>query len=253
VSFTIDFKYLGSIIHHTLTSDADIDIRISKAAAAFGALRKDFYSQRRLKEKTKGRIFLCLCLSILLYGSECWCLREDLFRRLRVFFNRCVRQMCRITMRQVIKHRISDASLRKRLGIESFDTYYNSRLLRWVGHAARMKMDRTPRRLLTGWVDNARPVGAPQMTWGRTVNKALKARGLPLDFAKWSKIANNRAKWREKTQPHKRKPKPKPTKRQRPGNCDGFDKWGENGSYQLYKIPHSVIAAGPAAILAFGN
>ena len=136
---------------------------INKAAAAFGALRKDFYSQRRLKEKTKGRIFLCLCLSILLYGSECWCLREDLFRRLRVFFNRCVRQMCRITMRQVIKHRINDASLRKRLGIESFDTYYNSRLLRWVGHVARMKMDRTPRRLLTGWVDNARPVGAPQI------------------------------------------------------------------------------------------
>ena len=36
VDFTTEFKYLGSILHHSLTSDADVDKRIKSATAAFG-------------------------------------------------------------------------------------------------------------------------------------------------------------------------------------------------------------------------
>ena len=43
-------------------------------------------------------------------------------------------------------------------------------------------LDRMPRKLLTGWVEHARPVGCPQMTWGRTLKKALKSNDLPTDF-----------------------------------------------------------------------
>jgi hypothetical protein len=37
-----EFKYLGAIIHYTLTiaSDADIHYKLRKASAAFGALRE---------------------------------------------------------------------------------------------------------------------------------------------------------------------------------------------------------------------
>ena len=38
-SFTKEFKYLGSIVHSSLTSDTDVDKRIRSAAVAFGALR----------------------------------------------------------------------------------------------------------------------------------------------------------------------------------------------------------------------
>ena len=124
-------------------------------------------------------------------------------QRLRVFFNRCVRSMCRVTMRQVQRYRITTASLLKRLKISSFDEYYNCRLLRWAGHVARMPMTRTPRRLLTGWVDNPRPLGAPQMTVGRTIKKALKKKGLPEDFqgrSGWLARAQNRLRWHKDTQ-----------------------------------------------------
>ena len=100
-------------------------------------------------------------------------LREDLFNRLRSFHNRCVRSMCRITMAHTMKHRIASKSLFERLGVGSFDSYYNRRLLRWAGHVARMPMNRMPRKLLTGWVGHARPVGCPKMTWGRALNKAV--------------------------------------------------------------------------------
>ena len=40
VNFTKEFKYLGSIIDSSLTSDADVDMRIKAATSAFGALQK---------------------------------------------------------------------------------------------------------------------------------------------------------------------------------------------------------------------
>ncbi len=90
--------------------------------------------------------------------------------------------MCRIAMALMIKYRITSMSLFERLGVRSFDSYYHRRLLRWAGHGARMPMDRMPRMLLAGWVEHARPVGCPQMSWGRTLNKALKSYDLPTDF-----------------------------------------------------------------------
>ena len=54
------------------------------ATAAFEAL-KSLFTNRHLDLKLKGRIYVALCLSILLYGSEVWSLREDLLSRLRSF------------------------------------------------------------------------------------------------------------------------------------------------------------------------
>ena len=65
--------------------------------------------------------------------------------------------------------------------------HYETRLLRWAGHIARMKHDRLPLMLLTSWVPNSRPIDCPRMTFGRTVKKAMKRweeiwPGLPFDM-----------------------------------------------------------------------
>ncbi len=44
---------LGSIVHCSLSSEADVDKRIKSATAAFGALRNDF-TNRQLDLKLKG-------------------------------------------------------------------------------------------------------------------------------------------------------------------------------------------------------
>ena len=137
-----------------------------------------------------------MCLSILLYGCEVWCLRSDLLSRLRGFHHRCVRTMCRVTIAHTIRHHISTDSLLKRLGIEPFDTYYHRRLLRWAGHVSRMPLTRAPRKLLTGWVEHSRPIGCPQMTWGRALKKVLKSVKLPTDFVQWRTAAADRDQWR---------------------------------------------------------
>jgi hypothetical protein len=72
--------------------------------------------------------------------------------------------MCRITIAQASRHRISSASLFKRLLIEP----------------------------LTSWVENPRPLGCPQMNWGRTLKKALQSYDLPTEFFKWRETAADR-------------------------------------------------------------
>ncbi len=98
--------------------------------------------------------------------------------------------MCRIAMAHTLKHRITSKNLIERLGVGSFDSYYNRRLLRWAGHVARMPMDRMPRKLLTGWVEHGRLPA--QTIGGRTLNKALKSYDLPTNFEKWSTLAADR-------------------------------------------------------------
>ncbi len=88
-------------------------------------------------------------------------------------------------------------SLFERLGVGSFGSYYNRRLQCWARHVARMPMDRMPHKLLIGWVEHARPVGYPKMTWGRTLNKALKSYDLLTKFGQWSTLAADRRVWQQ--------------------------------------------------------
>ena len=55
IDFCEKFKYLSSILHYSLTSDADVDKRIASATAAFGAQKNIFHS-KYLSEELKGDV-----------------------------------------------------------------------------------------------------------------------------------------------------------------------------------------------------
>ena len=82
----------------------------------------------------------------------------------------------------------------QRLGLDAVDFYLARRQLGWLGHVARMDFSRLPRRMLSCWVPHKRPPGAPRMTYGRTVGKALDV--YDLDPKKWPALAADRAAWR---------------------------------------------------------
>jgi len=75
-------------------------------------------------------IYVTFVLSVLLYGSECWSLREDLYDRLNCFHDRCVRTMCLITVAHTIRHHIRSESLNERVGIKPLRVCNELRLLR---------------------------------------------------------------------------------------------------------------------------
>jgi crotonobetainyl-CoA:carnitine CoA-transferase CaiB-like acyl-CoA transferase len=60
-----------------------------------------------------------------------------------------------------------------------------------------MKYSRMPRWLLSCWVANPRPVGAPNFTYGRGVQAALEYAGLGEGDGRWVAQAGDREQWRE--------------------------------------------------------
>jgi len=107
--------------------------------------------------------------------------------------------MCRVNLHNTFRHHITTSSLFRRLNLLDIDSYYHNRLLRWAGHVARMPMSRAPRQLLTSWVAHSRPVGCPQMTWGRTLENSLASKDISKEFKEWIAIAKDRPKWSQQT------------------------------------------------------
>ena len=154
---------------------------VISATAAFGAL-KNIFNSKYLSEELKGEVYKALVLPTLLYGCEAWSLREDLFKRLRSFHNRCARSMCRVNLHHTFRHHITTSSLFRRLNLLDIDSYYHNRLLRWAGHVPRMPMSRAPQQLLTSWVAYSRPADRPKMTWSTALENALKRKGISKEF-----------------------------------------------------------------------
>ena len=81
------------------------------------------------------------------------------------------------------------------MGLDSIDLYIARRQLRWAGHVARMDYAaRLPRRMLSSWVPERRPTGAPSMTYGRSLYKAMDK--FNLDSERWQELAQKRGAWR---------------------------------------------------------
>ena len=57
-----------------------------------------------------------------------------------------------------------------------------------------MGMDRLPRKMLSSWVTNKRPVGSPEITYGRALFKSLKKANV--DTKHWFDIAMDRVERR---------------------------------------------------------
>jgi hypothetical protein len=166
-------KYLGSMMGRDCTDTLDVEARVTAAGKAFGALSKCIFKSPDISLPAKREAYVALVLSILLYGCECWCLTEELWAKLRAFHHSCARRMCRISMWHTWKCRISSASVLQVLGLRSVRTYTVRRQLQWAGHMARMPHHRLPRKLLTAWCYQARPLGRPELTYGEGLNKAL--------------------------------------------------------------------------------
>jgi hypothetical protein len=187
------FKYLGDYVARDCTDVCAVDARVADAGRAFGALRRCLFASHSVSFAAKKAVYEALILSILLYGCECWCMTEVLQQRLRVFHAQCLRAMCRVTRKHTWEHHITSVELMQRLGLDSIDFYVARRQMRWLGHVRRMPMERLPRRMLSAWVPHARPVGAPRLTFGRSVAKAMDV--FDLDSARWPELAADRLAW----------------------------------------------------------
>ena len=188
------FKYLGSYLSRDCSDSHDVNSRIESAGKAFGAQRKCLFAADSVSLAAKRVVYTGVILAILLYGCECWSLTETLYTRLRLFHAQSVRVMARVTRKDVWRRRISTTKLLTELDMLPIDYYIARRQLGWLGHVARMDMQRLPRRMLSSWTPHRRPVGSPTMTYGRAMKKALQCFGLE---DSWETVVQHRELWRQ--------------------------------------------------------
>ena len=191
-----EFPYLGDVIARNGGDARAVDARLESGCRAFGALRSCIFASSSVTIAAKCAVYEAIVVSITLYGCETWSLTEALLDRLRVAQAQHFRAMSRVTRVHAWQHHISTQALGQQLGLDSIDTYIARRQLRWLGHVSRMDFEsRLPRRMLSSWVPHRRPIGAPTMTYGRSIAKALAK--FQIDPARWHELAADRAAWRD--------------------------------------------------------
>ena len=175
-------------------SSDDITRRLSLAPRAFGSLREVFLD-RNLSIHTKRLLYNACVMSILLYGSECWCpLRRDL-QRLDGFHHHCIRVVLCVSRRKQWDEHLSNYQLRTQWGDAALvSDRIRKRRMEWLGHMARLDDGRVPKQLLFGCLPSTRPACGPRRRWRDVVASDLDRLGI--STAEWYGLARNRQGWR---------------------------------------------------------
>eukprot|EP00663_Eupelagonemidae_sp_cell21sb_P005210 gene5210-biopygen5904 len=149
------FNMLGSTVQANGSYEMEVSHRIRSAGSTWARLRSTCFSSRLLGPRRKFALFSTFVLARLLYGAELWCLPAGQFRRVRRFYNACLRHLAghnRWTQR--IRH-VTDAHFRGLLGAPPLEELLDRACLRWAGHCARMSEARLPLQLYSaeviGW------------------------------------------------------------------------------------------------------
>ncbi|XP_063545967.1 uncharacterized protein LOC134753921 [Cydia strobilella] len=183
------FCYLGSTVSSNISPDAEIDVRIGKAATMFGKLSARVWQNKHLTRKTKMVVYQTCILSIVLYGAETWTSYAKHERRLNAFHMRCIRNILGISW----KDRVTNERVLEIAQLPSLFALLKQRRLRWLGHVHRMQPSRLPRRVLLGAIADAkRSVGRPMLRHKDCAKRDMHAFNIPVH--QWEKLAEDRDK-----------------------------------------------------------
>ncbi|KAK9163566.1 hypothetical protein Syun_004468 [Stephania yunnanensis] len=123
----------------------------------------------------------------MLYGSECWAVKQQQLHKVNVSEMRMFRWMCGKTR----KYRIRNIEIQRQLGVAPIDTKIREWRLRWFGHLQRRPTNAPTRKLDSiETVEIRRGRGRPKLTWDALIKRDLN--GLQSSPS----IALNRAQWK---------------------------------------------------------
>ncbi|KAH0470061.1 hypothetical protein IEQ34_001619 [Dendrobium chrysotoxum] len=130
------FRYLGSIVQSDGEIDGDVSSRIQvgwlKWRNASGLL-----CDRKVPLKLKGKFYKMVVRPAMLYGAECWPLKEKHNTKLCVAEMRMLRWMSGFTLRD----RIRNEHIREKVGVAPVEDKIRESRLRWFGHIKRRPSD----------------------------------------------------------------------------------------------------------------
>ncbi|KAH0464929.1 hypothetical protein IEQ34_005032 [Dendrobium chrysotoxum] len=130
------FRYLGSIIQSDGKIDGDIISRIQ-----VGCLKwrngSGLLCDRKVPLKLKGKFYKMVVIPEIIYGAECWPLKEKHNTKLSVAEMRMLSWMSGFTLRD----RIRNEHIREKVGVAPVEDKIRESRLRWFGHIKQQPSD----------------------------------------------------------------------------------------------------------------
>lgn len=124
------FDYLGSTVTDNLFLDAELDIRLGKAATTLGRVTSRVWNNSKLSTKTKMAVYNACVIRTLLHGSDSWPNYSQQEKRLDVFHLRSLRKILGIAW----QGHVTNDDVLSCTGVPSMYSFLRQRRIRWLGH-----------------------------------------------------------------------------------------------------------------------
>ena len=171
------FKYLGSVISRGGGVSKDVRQRTSEGAVAYGAMRS-IWRERKVGMRVKCALYESIVVPKGTYAAESWGLRVEERKKLNVMEMNCLRNMCGVTRRDMVRSEV----VRRRVGVvKKMEERVDERVLSWYGHAERMNSERITQIVYESKVDGSRGKGVPPKGWMSGVKDAVEKRGMTVE------------------------------------------------------------------------
>ncbi|XP_075080593.1 uncharacterized protein LOC142166076 [Nicotiana tabacum] len=135
------FKHLGSVIQGDGEIDEDVTHRIGAGWMKW-RLASGVLCDKKVSPILKGKFYRVVVRPAMLYGAECWPVKNSHIQRLKVAVMRMLRWMCGHTRLDKIRNE----DIRRKMGVAPVDDKMREARLRWFGHVQRRSIDAPVRR-----------------------------------------------------------------------------------------------------------
>ncbi|XP_070050414.1 uncharacterized protein [Nicotiana tomentosiformis] len=146
---------------------------------------------RNVPLRLKGKFYRVVVRPTMLYGAECWPVKNSHVQKMRVAEMRMLRWMCEYTRRD----RIKNEAIRDRVGVASVEDKMRESRLRWFGHAKRRNIDAPVRRCERLALESLRRGrGRPKKYWGEVMRQDMALLQLTEDMTLDRRVWRSRIK-----------------------------------------------------------
>ena len=125
----------------------------------------------------------------MLYGVECWPVKNSHIQKMRVAEMRMLRWMCGL----IRGDRVRNETIREKVGVASVEDKMRQGSLRWFGHVMRRETDTPIRRCERLALDSfRRGRGRPKKYWGEVIRRDMEQLQLTEDMTLDRKVWRTR-------------------------------------------------------------
>ncbi|KAF3631765.1 putative pre-mRNA-processing factor 6-like [Capsicum annuum] len=182
------FKYLRAVIQGNNEIDEDISHRIGAGWMKW-KLTSRVLCDKKVPPKLKGKFYRVAVRPGMLYGAECWPVKNSHIQKIKVAEMRMLSWMCG----QTRGDRVRNETIREKVGVTPVENKMREVRLRWFGHVMRRGMDAPVRRCERLALDGfRRGRGRPKKYWGEVIRRDMEQLQLTEDMTLDRKIWRTR-------------------------------------------------------------